>query len=350
MNFNKREILKYIGDTSQMFGVKDYRLNGGKAEGTRAIDVKNGSGLEFTVLPDRCLDISWITYKGLNLSYISSTGIVSPQYFNERGISFLRSFYAGLLTTCGLMNVGSPCNDNGEELGLHGRISNTPGEEVYCGTKWIEDSPVMKVEGKVREARLFGENLTMQREITCIAGENKIKIADTVENCGFKKQPLMLLYHFNLGYPLLDEGAYLLTPTKEVKARDSEAEKGLGEYNLFQKPTSGYSEQVFYHDLKTDSTGNTFAALINEKIEIGIVFSFNKNELFNLTEWKQMGESEYVLGIEPCNCNVSGRADARSKSVLEYIEPGEVRKFNIEIEILDGMSEIGKFKSYFSRL
>lgn len=77
-DLSKREILKYIGDFSQLFGTKEYTLHGGKAEGVRAVDVKNGSGLEFTVLPDRCMDIAWLSYKGNNLSYISKTGIVSP--------------------------------------------------------------------------------------------------------------------------------------------------------------------------------------------------------------------------------------------------------------------------------
>lgn len=101
-NITAREIRKYVGDISQLFGVKDYRMSGGKAEGVRAVDIKNGSGLEYTVLPDRGLDIAYLSYKSTNISYISKTGIVAPQYFDKSGLSFLRSFYAGFLTTCGL--------------------------------------------------------------------------------------------------------------------------------------------------------------------------------------------------------------------------------------------------------
>lgn len=344
-DFKKREILKYVGDTSQLFGVKDYILKGGKTDGTRAIDVKNSLGLEFTVLPDRGMDIAWTSYKGINLSYISKTGIVAPQYFNESGIAFLRSFYAGMLTTCGFMNVGSPCEDTGEKLGLHGRISNTPAEEVYAGTQWVNDVPVIKVKGRVREARVFGENIVLDREISCNSPENKITIEDSVENYGFKKEPLMLLYHFNLGYPLLNENAYLLAPTQELKPRDSEAENEKNSHDLFQKPTQGYIEQVFYHNLKTNENGDTFAALINEEIGLGVVIRFNKKQLFNLTQWKQMGEGEYVLGIEPCNCYVGGRVDSKNQGVLEYLEPGEVRKFKLEMEILEGMEAINGIKN-----
>lgn len=345
VDFSKREILKYVGDLGQVFSVKEYTLNGGKTQGVRAVDIKNGSGLEFTVLPDRCMDIAWLSYKGSNLSYISKAGIAAPQYYNESGINFLRNFYAGFLTTCGLMNVGSPCSDEGEDFGLHGRISNTAGENVYSGVEWEENKPHIRLKGSMREARLFGENLVLNREITCKVGENKIVISDTVENYGFRKEPLMLLYHFNMGYPLLDEDAAFITASKVVRPRDEESKKGTADCNVFQKPTPGFSEQVFFHDLQTDRKGNTCAALVNEKLGLGAAIRFNKNELFNLTEWKMMGEGDYVLGIEPCNCYGYGRKESKAKGTIEYLEPGEVRTFTIETEILDGQEQISKVKN-----
>lgn len=200
-DLNKRQMLRYVGDFSQLFGIKEYTLSEGKAGGVKAFDVKNGSGLEFTVLADRCLDIAGLSFKGINCSYISKTGIVAPEYYNENGPGFLRSFHAGFLTTCGLRNVGVPCEENGETFSLHGRISNTPGEELCALTEWIDDVPVLSISGKMREARLFGENLILERKITCKYGENKITIRNSVENLGFKREALMLLFHFNLGYP-----------------------------------------------------------------------------------------------------------------------------------------------------
>ncbi len=344
IDFTKRNILKYVGDFTQMFGVKEYTLSGGRAQGVRAVDVRNGAGLEFTVLPDRCLDIAWLSYKGNNISYISKTGIVSPQYYNETGFNFLRSFFAGFLTTCGLLNVGLPCIDDGETFGQHGRISNTPAENVSSDVVWEKDKPIIKVRGRMREAKFFSENLVLDREITCRVGENKIIIENKVENYGFRKEPLMILFHFNLGYPLLDEDAVFISPTGEVKPANEEAKKGIKDYNLFHKPTPDYKEQVFYHDLKTDSQGNTCAALINERLGLGVVIRFNKGQLSNLTQWKQMGEGEYVLGIEPCNCYVVGRAQAKTEKTIQYIQPGEIKTFRIEVEILEGGEEINKLK------
>lgn len=350
VDFSKRQILKYVGDFTQIFGTKEYTLSGGRAQGVRAVDVNNGAGLEFTVLPDRCLDIAWLSYKGINLSYISNTGIVAPQYYNEAGINFLRSFYAGFLTTCGLMNVGAPCMENGEAFGLHGRISNTPAENVSSGIEWEDGQPVIKMKGIMREARLFGENVVLDREITCKVGENIIIIEDEIENYGFRKEPLLLLYHFNLGYPLLDEDAIFIAPTREIKARDEEACKGTENCKVFQKPTPGYKEQVFYHDVKTDEEGNTCVALINEKRGLGVAIRFNKDQLFNLTQWKMMGEGEYVLGIEPCNCFGSGRVDSKANNLLEYLEPGEIRSIRIEMEILDGVDRISRVRDEIASL
>lgn len=233
-----------------MFGVKDYFINSGKADGVRAVDIRNGNGLELTILPGRALDIASFSYKGMNLSYISSTGIVAPQYFSETGQGFLRNFYGGFLTTCGLTNVGAACNDNGEELGSHGRIANIPAEEVYAGTDYTDGTPVMKVRGRMRESKFFGENITMEREISMRYGENKVHIKDIVENNGFRTEPFMILYHFNLGYPLLTGNSFLIAPSTVVTPRDIDAEKGISEYKVFQSPTLGYKEQVFYHDLK----------------------------------------------------------------------------------------------------
>ena len=339
-NLTKREMLKYAGDFSQLFGIKEYYLAGGKAKGVKAFDVRNGSGLEFTVLADRCLDIAGLSFKGTNCSYISKTGIVAPEYYDENGIGFLRSFHAGFLTTCGLRNVGVPCEDNGETFSLHGRISNTPGEEVCAATEWIDDVPVLTISGKMREARLFGENLVLSRKITCKYGENKITIQNTVENLGFKREALMLLFHFNIGYPLLDEDSILVTPTGKLTPRDPEALKGEISYHQCQQPTPDYSEQVFYHNLKSDAQGETCVALINKNLKLGVAIHFNKNQFFNFTQWKQMGEGEYVMGMEPCNCYVGGRVDPRNSGILEYLEPGEIRNFDLTIELLNGMDEI----------
>ena len=347
---NKRELLKYVGDFSQVFGIKEYTMTEGKSKGVRAFDVKNGSGLEFTILADRCLDIAGVSFRGTNCSYMAKAGVVAPEYYNESGIGFLRSYLAGFLTTCGLRNVGSPCELDGEAFPLHGRIGNTPAEEVCASTEWIDNVPVMTISGKMREARLFGEHLILERKIICRYGENKIILQNTIENCGFKKEALMLLFHFNMGYPLLDEDAILVTPTRELTPRDQDAMNGEASYHQCQPPTPDYAEQVFYHNLNADQNGDTCVALVNKKLGLAAAIHFNKNQLFNFTQWKQMGEGDYVMGMEPCNCYVGGRTDPRNSPIQEYLEPGEIRKFDMTIELVNGNEAIASLMMKISKL
>jgi hypothetical protein len=336
----KREILRYTGDHSQLFGIKPYIMTGGRADGVRAFDIRNGSGLEFTVLQDRCLDISALSFKGINCSYLSKAGVVSPYYYEKDENGFLRNFYSGMLTTCGLRNVGPPCVDGGEIFTQHGRISNIAAENVSACVEMNTHPATMTVSGTMREACVFGENLLLHRRIACRQGENKILISNTVENAGFRREALMLLFHFNIGYPLLDEDAYLVAPSAKVTPRDAEAESGIADWNRCGKPAPDYREQVFYHDLKAGNDGNTSVALINKKLNIGLALLFNKRQMPHFTQWKQMGEGEYVMGLEPCNCFVDGRTAPCNKDVIRYLEPGETCNVDISVEILDGTDEI----------
>jgi hypothetical protein len=64
--------------------------------------------------------------------------------------------------------------------------------------------------------------------------------------------------------------------------------------------------------------------------------SYDAAALPYLVQWKMMGEGLYVLGIEPTNCGVlAGRAAARERGELPILEPGESRRYGLEMEIED---------------
>ena len=128
----KDELLQYIGNTAQIGGSRHYVLSDGRGRNMRAIDVNSGSGLHYTVLPDRGMDISLASYKGQNLVYLSCNGETHPAFYEPQGFGWLNTFTGGLLTTCGLTYLGAPVKDGDEELGLHGRYSTIPARQV-CG-------------------------------------------------------------------------------------------------------------------------------------------------------------------------------------------------------------------------
>ena len=91
----------YYGHESQLFGVEEYRLAGGKGDGMRLLQVRNGKGLDFTVSADRCADISRLHFRGENCGFFSANGYVAPAYYDDKEAGWLKNFTAGFLTTCG---------------------------------------------------------------------------------------------------------------------------------------------------------------------------------------------------------------------------------------------------------
>ena len=45
------------------------------------------------------------------------------------------------------------------------------------------------------------------------------------------------------------------------------------------------------------------------------------------------GEGIHVLGIEPANCYVEGRAVERDRGSLKILDPGESQFYEIELEL-----------------
>jgi hypothetical protein len=338
-HFTRAELLQRVGRVDQIGGVQPYVLQGGPAEGVRALHVSTGAGLAFTVLADRCLDIPLATYNGRPLCWHSCDGIVGPAFYEPQGNGFLRSFFGGLLTTCGLRNFGPPCEVDGEVFPMHGRIGNLPAADVAWGTTWDGDECALWIEGVVRESRVFGEDLTLRRRIETHLGSRSIHIATTVRNDGWRDEGHMILFHMNPGFPLLDDGARLLVDPLDVRPRDDEARKGLDVYDRFSGPQPGFKEQVFVLDLRPVEGGYTSATLVNDGLDggLGLRIRMRKDQLPWMAEWRMLGLGTYVVGLEPLNCpTIEGRAEAVRRGTLPILHPGEERRYDIAVDVLPG--------------
>ncbi len=315
---------EYIGHELQIYGVQEMRLCGGKGDGMRLLNVRNSKGLEFYISLDRCGDISRISLGGVNLTYISPCGYVAPTYYDAEGSGFLKSFTAGFFTTCGLTAVGSPCEDAGEKLPLHGNISHIPCDNV---SHYIEDGNIHIII-TVHDAALFSHNLLLKREYICPINENVIYVKDSVTNQGSKEVPFEILYHCNMGYPLLSENASLNIPSTEVTPRDEKAANDIKNYLKMEIPQKNYEERCYYHKMSGKPTVSIYNPDVNKSVKI----SYDTAQLKCFTQWKMMGEKEYVLGLEPGNCTPDGRDVMRQKGMLEFISPEETRIFDLKFE------------------
>jgi len=350
--FNSRvpadRLRRLVGDMDQIAGCKLHELADGNEKGVSAADVWTGSGFQFTVLFDRGMDISAASYQGKSLCWRSTTGDVSPAFYEPEGLGWLRGFYGGLAVTCGLTYAGAPTEDEGEALGLHGRIANIPAREVSTKARWQGNNYVITLEGKMRETVVFGPNVTLTRRITARLGESRLAIRDVVENEGFETQPLQILYHCNFGYPVVSPTSELVSTTTRAIPRDEEAEDGKESYGKFHDPTPGYNEKCYYHNLRTDAKGAILMGIVNRDLggdQFGAYIKYDKNQLPRFNQWKMMGEQTYVVGLEPANCRVEGRAKDRADGVLEFIKPGERRQFDIEIGALADAAQVESFEN-----
>jgi len=333
--WSKAELISRVGQMDQLAGIGLLEVVDGKARGCQMLEVWTGSGLRFQVNAERALDISSCDFKGLPLDWRSPAGDVHPAFYEPQGLGWLRSFPGGLLATCGLDQFGSPSQEGGAEFGLHGRLSNSPASQVNYRTFWDGDDYKLEISGETRQAALFCENLVLRRKISTALGSNRIRIEDVAANEGFQPAPHMLLYHFNLGFPLVSEQTRLQLQSEETLPRDATAKSGLAEWDRFQAPTPGYSEQVFIHRPVAAENGLTTVELRNPQLGLGLRWTYKTAELPYLMEWKMMGEGAYVVGVEPANCKgLGGRAATREAGQLPILAPGESRGYHIDVEVI----------------
>ncbi len=345
---SKAELLGSIGDLSQIGGVHQVKLVGGYQDGVDAVEFRTGSGFGFRVVPGRGLDISLAEYKGIPLAWRTPAADTGAAYYDEPGLGWLRSFSGGLVTTCGLTYVGAPCMDQGEPLGLHGRISSTPASNVCVDGAWEGDEYRMWVSGKLREYRFKAENLVLRRKISALLGQNRVWIDDEVTNEGNTSTPHMILYHINGGFPVVAAGSMLISTSGAVTPKDSDAEVDKEHFYLNESPSIGFRERCYYHDMSAASDGFSYAGLVNRNLpdggQTGFYVKYKTDELPMFTQWKMNGVQEYVVGMEPANCLVEGRDKERARGTLQFLAPGETRKYHLEIGVLSTSDEIDSFE------
>lgn len=344
----KKHLLSHVGNMQQLMYARPLTYEEGRARGLKAYQVKNGP-LEFTVMADKCMDIAEASFCGHNISFLSKPGLMGRNHFDTNGAEAQRSIMGGLLFTCGLENICAPCRIEGKDYPMHGRIRTTPAEHTGADVCWQDGDYRITLTGEMREAELFGENLVLRRTITTVYGENKICIEDKISNEGFCPEPMMLLYHMNVGYPFLCEASRIILPTRCVQPRDEIAAAHTGDYSWMGPPKDNEPEYVFLHEMAADSQGNTFAAVLNEELGIGLKIEYNRNELPYFMQWKSTASGDYVVGLEPANSSVYGRSYHIKEHNLHMIEPFATEKKQLTLTFLTG-GQLGQVKEEAEKL
>lgn len=318
IDLSRSALERHSLDMRQFIDARASTLPGGQ----RIIDVYNSSGLNFTLLPDRGLDIWTAHYKGLPLTWISQGSPHAPDF----GASWLRQFNGGLLTTCGLRHAGPPETDtlSGEQRDVHGLYTRLKAYNLNIAGAWLDEDYALEVRATITEAGLFQEQLRLERVYRVVLGRPEIEIRDTVRNLYDTPVPLMVLYHFNVGYPLVRDGAQLYTPSQAIIPRDEAARAGHATWHTYGNAVPGYAEQVFYHHVKQQSS---LSRVLLSNGDMGLRLEWDTRSAPYFTQWKNLRQGIYVSGIEPGNCLPEGQNAARQHGRLQMLQPGETRDF-----------------------
>ena len=350
-SYGRNDLLRRVGRLDQVAGVRLVELADAAERGVRVLEFRTGTGFAFDVVVDRAFDVGRCEHRGRPLAWTSAVGFAGPWFSEPEGLGWFRTWGGGLLTTCGLDHALFMATDTAEqyhyppraveEYGLHGRVSNRPARLVAYGERWDGDECVLFAEGEVLQTAVFAERLLLRRRIEARVGESSFTIRDTVENVGFDRTPHMLLYHVNVGFPVIDEGSELIVPATAVAARGDYPADG---HTTFAAPEEGYVEQVFEHQLAAEEGGMVPVAVVNRRLGVGVYEVFLLEQLPHHFVWRMLGEGTYVVGIEPCTNQAAGRLDARERGELIELAPGERREYELELGALDGVDELDAFE------
>jgi len=307
------ELPRWVGQLGQVARIDCFVDDNGTSRGARRIRMVTGGGLEAELHPDRCLDLGNVTYRGMPMAWVSPVGVSSPTSFEPSGDGWLRTFGGGLLATCGLDSFGPASVHEGVQYGLHGRVGARPATVVRCEISQHR----LVVSAEVRQAALFGENLRLQRTVTADIGGTELHVEDVVHNDGWSGAGHMILYHCNLGWPLLDHTTAIDIPSRAVRPRDEDA--ACSNWRTFPEPDAAFREQVHVH---TGFGAAPTVAVDNATIDTRLELSFDSHTLPALFQWTLAAEGDYVLGLEPANTPVIfGRAAAAQAGELPYLPP-----------------------------
>jgi hypothetical protein len=333
--------------TPHDWSVRKRTLRGGLRDGVDVVEVHNGA-LSFTVLPTRGMGLWRGEFRGNFLGWRAPVrGPVHPKFVNladAGGLGWLAGFDEWLVR-CGLASNGPPGEDvvahkdgrtTRTPLTLHGRIANRPAHfvEVRVG---LDPPYEISVAGAVEESGLFLPHLLLTTTVTTVPGSNRVVVHDVVENRAAQAAEMQMLYHVNVGPPLLGPGTRVVAPIKEMAPLTKRAAEGIDTYETYAGPTAGFAEQVYGYDLLADAHGRTLALLANAAADRGLAVRFGRRELPCFIVWKNTGavEDGYVTGLEPSTNYPNFKTFERQQGRVRVLPPGGRWEATVALDVFD---------------
>lgn len=295
-----------ISNLAQAASLRRYTITEGKEKGLDVIDCDNGK-LRFLLNVNKACDIMQLYHNGQNMTFVSKNG------FMQKDLPFAKRFEGGMLYTCGLESLGE--REGFEE---HGTIHITPAQilRAECSESGIV------IEAIIRDTEVGGKNLVIKRRITTDIGGDSVTVEDALVNEGFRDENYCLLYHVNIGYPMLDAGAKVVANVEKCEPRTPWAGENMDTAYEVGAPVPDMEETCYFLTLNTPEV-----SLVNEKIGKKFTVSYSGETLPHFVEWKNEASGDYAVGLEPCTTELDDRFE------YSMIKPGETVSFTIKLAI-----------------
>ena len=294
-----------IGNTEQICSARRVQALDGRGAGARLISVANGR-LNFVLSESNALDILRLWHRGTNVGFVSKNGLRTGEP------DFLRSFPAGMLYTCGLDAIGGV-----EGHPLHGRIHSIPAEirELHA------DEDGVRIVAEIRDTALFGQNLVVTRTVETSANSDEVRITDRIANLAFRDEKYCLLYHVNVGWPIVDAGARIAGDFAESRPRTPWAAHEMAKMLEVEPPLDNAEETCYFH-LTRDGRMSVENRALGKRVSV-------ESSLRKFVQWKSRASGDYVIGLEPCTSHLDGE--------LQYatLAPGESATHTVTLRTED---------------
>jgi Domain of unknown function (DUF4432) len=365
-DLSRRELLRRVGNLAQVGGIDVVSYEEGHARGVRALQVNTGGGLRFSIHPERGMDVGRAEFAGIGLAYLAPSMAPGPWYYEGKldDYAWLRVGLGGLFNTAGLVTIGVPQTIPTEQYGFtqrmterygtHGRIAVTPATRFTHGETWNGDQCTLWVEGLVREEIAYGENLSLQRRYETELGSRSFKMTDVVTNDGWFETSHQLLYHMNIGYPIVDDGSELIASTTEEPADLSFTTRADGgsssRWRTATDPETGFTHEGYVVSMRPDAEGKVAVAVVNRRLRpevggLGVYLRYDQRQLPVYIAWRMMREGLYALGLEPSTNPFGELPDLLAQGYPLLLQPGDRRTYETEFGVLVGADEIDAFRN-----
>lgn len=302
---------KCINNVLQNAYIRRYTLTGGLEDGLKVIEVNNGK-IRFLLNESRALDIMQLWHKETNISFVSKNG------FTSCPSDFLGRFEGGMLYTCGLDSISGQ-----EGYVTHGLFHLIPANV----TSIKNDGETLEVTAEMYQTNLFGRELTMQRKYTTQIGSDSVTLIDKLINKGFRDEPCALMYHINVGYPMLDDGVTVIAPAPDDKIipTSEHAKECIKDRTCFPAPIDNEPERCYYLQNAPGRVG-----VINKKLGKQFYIDYSTKTLPGFVQWVSPASHDYALGLEPAGALLG------NGNIYFTVKPQE----EIDYEVILSVSEL----------